>query len=74
MGVFRKQAGIITTSQFDFSSEAQYGVCSGNNVGDLFATTSVGLGNITTGMVITFSQVTGGTVAAGITYSHIYQT
>ena len=72
MGVYKKYGTIISTSQFDFSSEAQYGVCSGNNVGDLFATTSVGLGNITTGMVITFSQVTGGTVAAGITSGNEY--
>ena len=67
MGVFRKQAGIITTSQFDFSSEAQYGVCSGTAATDIIATTSVGLGNITTGMVVTFYQSTGGTCMAGIT-------
>lgn len=58
---------MMTTASFDFSSDACYGVSSGNNSSDCFCTTSVSIGNITTGMIVTFFQVTGGTIAAGVT-------
>ena len=67
MGNFRDPGQIFTTSDFDFSSNAQYSSCAGVGATDIIETTSVGLGRITTGMVVVFKSVTDGTCMAGIT-------
>lgn len=72
MGNYYDLGTIYSSSNVDFSSNAYIWICSGTNAGDIIATTSVGLGEVTTGMMVVFSQATGGTIAAGLTSGSEY--
>lgn len=57
---------------FTTSTVSNYSSCAGVAATDIIETTSVGVGTITSGMVVTFYQSSGGTVAAGITSGNEY--
>jgi hypothetical protein len=63
---------IMSTADTNFSSYSHIWQCSGNNAGDIIATTSVGLGHVTSGLVVVFQQSSAGTIAAGLTSGNEY--
>ena len=67
MSSFINGPTIFSTSKANWSSQADVWYCCGNTGGDIIATTSVGLGYVTSGTIITIVQSSGGTIAAGLT-------
>ena len=67
MSSFINGPTIFSTSKADWSSQADVWYCSGTAATDIMATTSVGLGYVTSGTIITMVQSSGGTIAAGLT-------